>query len=332
MTLKNRRARLALASALLCAPLLIVGASPAAAANLTAIDILDQFNAVVTNNFSTDSDVEGRLVAGTIDNSGSSTFYENPNSQSAPSSFKGVNALTIQSCPGCNVDHGGGVDYINNDHGTFNLNGGGSVASNSPSFTMSEFTTPLNGLETQLAGLTANSTFSAPNSNSLVFNIAPAAANGIAVFDMTAAQLAGTGGDNYNITFSNDSAKTIIINVTGNFTEGGGENFNGNTYLNEHVIWNFENATSLNFKYWHGSVLGGDATVSNSSPIEGFLYAKNFDGGGELHDYPFEGILPTSAVPEPATWAMMITGFGGLGFVSRRRRRNAMDATSAAAA
>jgi hypothetical protein len=28
----------------------------------------------------------------------------------------------------------------------------------------------------------------------------------------------------------------------------------------------------------------------------------------------------TGAVPEPATWAMMLIGFGGMGLVTRRRR------------
>jgi hypothetical protein len=119
---------------------------------------------------------------------------------------------------------------------------------------MSDFTTPLNGLQTDLAGLTSNSTVSSPNSNSLVFDVTPV--GNVAVFDLTGAQLAGGPGDNYNITFSNEtSASTIVINVTGSFTEGGGENFNGDTYLNEHVIWNFEDATSVNVKSWHGAVL-----------------------------------------------------------------------------
>jgi hypothetical protein len=51
-----------------------VAAVPAHAAVISANDILDQFNAVVTNNFSTHSDVEGRLVAGNIKNGQSSTF------------------------------------------------------------------------------------------------------------------------------------------------------------------------------------------------------------------------------------------------------------------
>ena len=29
---------------------------------------------------------------------------------------------------------------------------------------------------------------------------------------------------------------------------------------------------------------------------------------------------PTAAVPEPATWAMMLLGFGAIGFGMRRRR------------
>ena len=33
----------------------------------------------------------------------------------------------------------------------------------------------------------------------------------------------------------------------------------------------------------------------------------------------------TGAVPEPATWAMMLLGFGGIGFVMRRRRVTALQ-------
>jgi hypothetical protein len=31
--------------------------------------------------------------------------------------------------------------------------------------------------------------------------------------------------------------------------------------------------------------------------------------------------VPTTAVPEPATWAMMLLGFGAIGFAARRRRK-----------
>jgi PEP-CTERM motif len=32
----------------------------------------------------------------------------------------------------------------------------------------------------------------------------------------------------------------------------------------------------------------------------------------------------TTAVPEPSTWAMMILGFAGVGFMAYRRRNSAM--------
>jgi choice-of-anchor A domain-containing protein len=310
------------AAAALMAPIL-VSTLPAHAAVITADEILGQFNAVVTDNFSTNSDVEGRLVAGKINNSQSSTFYENPNSLSAPSSFRGVNALTIENCPSCNVNNGGGVNFVTSNAGSFNLNGGGTIAQNNPSFAMSDFTSPLNGLQTQLGALGQNSDFTTPNSNSLVFDVAPV--NGTAVFDISGAQLAGAANDNYNVTFANASAATtIVINVTGSFAQGGGENFNGDTFLNEHVIWNFEDATNVSVKGWHGAVLAGDATVTNTSAMEGFLYAENFTGGGELHDFPFQGSV-SGAVPEPSTWAMMALGFAGLGFLGLRRR-NAVTA------
>lgn len=38
-------------------------------------------------------------------------------------------------------------------------------------------------------------------------------------------------------------------------------------------------------------------------------------------------LVQVGAVPEPSTWAMMILGFCGLGFLARRRRNSAMPAT-----
>jgi len=35
-------------------------------------------------------------------------------------------------------------------------------------------------------------------------------------------------------------------------------------------------------------------------------------------------VSPVGAVPEPATWAMMLLGFGAVGFAMRRRQRPAL--------
>ena len=47
-------------------------------------------------------------------------------------------------------------------------------------------------------------------------------------------------------------------------------------------------------------------------------------GGGVVEDVRqvrLEGVESITAVPEPSTWAMMILGFGGVGFMAYRRKR-----------
>lgn len=39
--------------------------------------------------------------------------------------------------------------------------------------------------------------------------------------------------------------------------------------------------------------------------------------------------VPTGAVPEPSTWAMMVLGFAGLGFLTYRRRNQSSALTAA---
>jgi hypothetical protein len=326
----NGLARLGRAASLLVLAWNLVGGlgSPARAATLTADEILQQFNGVITDSFNTTSDVEGRLVAGTIDNTQSASFYTNIVNVPA-SVFQAVNAITILSCPSCNVANSGKVNYVTPNNGGHPVGfPSGSVVTNlpSPSFSMSDFTTPLNAESTYLAGLSANSSYaSAPNS--LAFNVTPNS-NDVAVFDIPVSTFGG--GSNPNITFTgvntSDPNLAIIINVTGGTSfDAGADNVNFNDptngYLNEHIIWNFDDFTSLSFRSWHGSVLAGDASVTNSSAIEGLLYAASFNGGGELHDFAFEGRLPIAAAPEASTWGMLLIGLVGLGAVGGRRHR-----------
>ena len=51
-----------------------------------------------------------------------------------------------------------------------------------------------------------------------------------------------------------------------------------------------------------------------------FRYVVNLaDGGGDISGPA--NFYAAAAVPEPATWALMLLGFGGMGLVLRRRRR-----------
>ena len=49
---------------------------------------------------------------------------------------------------------------------------------------------------------------------------------------------------------------------------------------------------------------------------------KDFDDLVVKFQIMSPGTLMTSAVPEPSTWAMMILGFFGVGFMAYRRKQN----------
>lgn len=292
--------------AVAAATLLAAIAAPSAfAVTLSASDILSQFNAVVTGKFTSSSDVEGRLVANEM--TGGATFYNKPGSSS--SAFAAVNAITVDASVNGNVNNSGNVNVVGANNGHFSYNGGKAVST--PVFAISDFSTPLDALQSQLAGLstTVGTSISSSDPNNFTF---VESGTGTNVFNISASTLE----QSRNLNFSG-SASTIIINVTGNYADT--TNFNASAFLNTHVIWNFVDATSLSFQGWHGTVLAGDASVTNSSAMEGTLYAANFTGNGELHNYAFAGTLPVGAVPEPSTYAML--GLGLLGVVVAARKR-----------
>ena len=41
-----------------------------------------------------------------------------------------------------------------------------------------------------------------------------------------------------------------------------------------------------------------------------------------LRQFGIDRVFVTAAVPEPGTWAMMLLGFGAIGFSMRRRRHS----------
>ena len=297
----------ALAIAVICGSVM---SSQGHAAALTAADILGQFNAVITKNFTSNSDVEGRLVAN--DMVGAATLYNNQRGTAAASAYAAVNAITVGSGVNANVNDGGNVNVQGGNSGHFSFNGGHLVST--PAFTIADFATPLTNLAMQLAALAANSTVNGSDPNNFTFNAAPNA-QGLAIFSLTAASLATA----RNIDFNLNGATTAVVDVTGgSFTDT--SNFNATDFINRHVIWDFSQATILAFSGWHGSVLAPLASVSNTSAMEGDLFARNFTGSGELHDFTFAGILPSDSnrIPEPASILLLGAGLAG---VWRARRR-----------
>ena len=64
------------------------------------------------------------------------------------------------------------------------------------------------------------------------------------------------------------------------------------------------------------TLLAGNHTLTVSGTVVGSSGGGSF--GGNVN------VSPVGAVPEPATWAMMLLGFGAVGFAMRRRQRPAL--------
>jgi hypothetical protein len=65
---------------------------------------------------------------------------------------------------------------------------------------------------------------------------------------------------------------------------------------------------------------GGATVALNNVPLNNTSFYKVSITGSSTVDGAYGGTVSATAVPEPATWAMLLAGFGAVGFAMRRRR------------
>ena len=137
------------------------------------------------------------------------------------------------------------------------------------------------------------------------------------VYDLTLTRTSGTqtpNPDTLVLTFTNALAFTSLTGTLDSFAI--------NVPPNNHYTFNFTSG--------HLTSITGNDNPTNpllsfffSNNVETYTFAcpPNGDCTGNNQDGFFSGGTVTiSAVPEPATWAMMILGFAGIGFLAYRRK------------
>ena len=345
----------------------LAAASPAAADANLGLQVLREYNLVVLGDLKSSSDVEGRTFVGGSVSGGSANFYTRGGS--APASTSGVPGLTVvgsvsggwknlNNGSGANIGGsasqmnlngggqkvvvGGSASQINGSSGGSitvggagaQINGNGSVVKTNQSLpgftsglqvTATDYAMGVKDLSAYLAGLTATDTVSFPLSNRIKFE--PKSTGSLAVFNLASTDVFKSVGE---IEFLTGGFDTIIVNVGGSAAKLG-KNFVGSTSgLGQHVIWNFYEATSLDFasNSFYGSVLAPYADTKINNFIQGSTVVGSLNQNGAVRLDGFAGQMQVfqSAVPEPATWAMMIVGFGLAGAAIRRRNRQALAA------
>ena len=188
-----------------------------------------------------------------------------------------------------------------------------------------------------------NSTYPYIVSNNFIANQS-VVVNSLAVFDSSK----GTISTDLTVSLYNDTTNTPVATFDFNGSAYNGVNgsyfvthaitpvslISGDTYSVE--AWGFSSTqlyvdtsgpSPVTFNSF-GGALGNDGSTNFNGGSSGpcnMINGLNCSGSGPLnsHGQDFFGAGSIGAVPEPSTWAMMILGFFGIGFMAYRRRNGA---------
>ncbi len=130
-----------------------------------------------------------------------------------------------------------------------------------------------------------------------------------------------------------DCTGTVVFSFTTpvnnlKFDALGNQNAIGTSFAQADIYQNgFLTVSNLKLLVSQGNLLPDHQNLSAYTNITELMIHNNTDPAGTGYDTISFTPSVTASVPEPATWAMMLTGFGGLGAMLRSGRRSA-DAAS----
>lgn len=308
-----------LKSAVTAVALAIASLGSVHAAVLNLNDYLGNANVFSFSDFSAPyADVQGAILAG--GNVTLTSYSVNANKQSAYGQY----SLVV----------GGNLDFSNGSINNGNVYVGGSVTYPSwgaplgTGYTTVSGTAPVNltqlasGLTKTSAELAAiTSTAATSQVGSQIFLTGSKSA--VDVVTVSTAMM-NSGSEFVLSNFATDA--TIIVNVVGNSAtiQGGYQQFD-----KYNVLFNFVDATTLKIDSGANiSILAPTASVNGGQGvIDGNVVVKSWSSGVQINSTNafvstnVNGLV--TAIPEPASYAMLLGGLGLIGFMARRRRQAA---------
>ena len=283
---------------------LAVLALPAAAARASVsgmTTLMGHYDVIVLDDLGTTSDIEGRAFVGDdFVSSGSANLAIHLAVPSNDSTFVVVDDIVAGSPLNLNA---GSLRIGGTSNGrVVNYNGGGSLIAD-PSLSVEPNATILKNASLAIAGYASNNVaiIPSPQPGALKFNVTSTDACGVAVFDIPGSVFSN--GNVQQIELSPGSASTIVINVSGasiNWTQGNMVSQFTSATWRARVLWNFHQATSINFnsRNMMGAVLAPLANVSTTANIDGSIAANSLTTSAEVHLPNFVG-NPECVGPTP---------------------------------